>query len=452
MFIKADIVNGMINTMIVETIVFLFAFKLTNNLFGLDKTKKIKIALIFAIKFLLFNPFATYLRNSGYEKEPYIYWISLANVVGILLFLSLTKIVTRDSYVIVVGVVAVLFDVGGSVLLMIPYNIVTVYIMKSEPIFFGPDFDIKLLLIYAVFILYSIGIIALLSYLTKKYKENIRKFILRAKYVVWIAFILDLGIGTVGYLIKSLYYDWHIFAYYIASIGLGIVIMYEASLYVRRKTAQEVQRENYALNIENAVMKEYYETLSNQIDKNKKFHHDIDNHMGTLKSMIDENVSKETVTEYANEIKEEYKEIGTLEYCANPVVNAVIQNKSKQCKQLGIEFDTQIERFDISKFKETDFIALMANVLDNAIEECERIDIKKKIVRLKMGSLEKNLFIKVENSTDKTEEMLSNLTTSKNDKESHGVGMKIIKEIVEKYKGEYMVDIQGGMFVTRIEM
>lgn len=452
MFIKADIVNGMINTMIVETMVFFFAFKLSCNIFKLDKTKKVKIALVFALKFLIFNPLATYLRNSGYEKEPYIYWISLANVVGILLFLSLTKIITRDSYVIVVGVVAVLFDVGGSALLMIPYNIVTVYIMKSEPIFFGPDFDIKLLLIYTVFILYSIGIIALLSYLTKKYKENIRKFILRAKYVVWIAFILDLGIGTVGYLIKSLYYDWHIFAYYIASIGLGIVIMYEASLYVRRKTAQEVQRENYALNIENAVMKEYYETLSNQIDKNKKFHHDIDNHMGTLKSMIDENVSKETVTEYANEIKEEYKEIGTLEYCANPVVNAVIQNKSKQCKQLGIDFDTQIERFDISKFKETDFIALMANVLDNAIEECERIEVKNKVVCLKMGSLEKNLFIKVENSTDKTEDMLDNLTTSKNDKESHGVGMKIIKEIVEKYKGEYMVDIQDGMFVTRIEM
>ena len=69
-----------------------------------------------------------------------------------------------------------------------------------------------------------------------------------------------------------------------------------------------------------------------------------------------------------------------------------------------------------------------------------------------MGSLGKNLFIKVANSTDKTADMLGNLTTSKDDKESHGVGMKIIKEIVEKYNGEYMVDIQDGMFVTRIEM
>lgn len=452
MFIKADIVNGMINTMIVETMVFLFAVSLIYKLFNLDKTQKIKIAFICALKFLVYNPLATYLRNTGYDKEPYIYWITLANVVVIMLYVSLTKIVTRESYVMVIGVLALLFDVFGSTLIMIPYNITTVYVMKSEPIFFGPDFDVKLLLIYAVFVAYSIGIIVLLNYLAKKYKDKIRNLVMRAKIVVWIFFALDLGIGTVGYMIKSLYYDWHIFAYYIASIGLGIVIMYEASLYVRRKTAQEVQRENYALNIENAVMKEYYETLSNQIDKNKKFHHDIDNHMGTLKSMIDDNVSKETVTEYANEIKEEYKEIGTLEYCANPVVNAVIQNKSKQCKQLGIDFDTQIERFDISKFKETDFIALMANVLDNAIEECERIDVKKKVVRLKMGSLEKNLFIKVENSTDKTADMLSNLTTSKNDKESHGVGMKIIKEIVEKYKGEYMVDIQDGMFVTRIEM
>lgn len=452
MFIKADIVNGMINTMIVETIIFLFAFFTAKNVFMLDKGQKIKLACIFAIKFLIFNPIVTYLRNIGYEREPYIYWIGIANVIVILLYVSLTKIVTRKKYVIVLGVLSLFFDVFGSLFVMIPYNFLTVYVMKSEPIFFGENFDIKLLLIYSVFIVYCVVFLILVNYITKKYNEKLIRFIERANYVVWGFFVIDMSIGSAGYMIKSLYFDWHIFAYYIATILLGTVIMYEASLYVRRKIAQEVQRENYALNIENAVMKEYYETLSNQIDKNKKFHHDIDNHMGTLKSMIDDNVSKETVTEYANEIKEEYKEIGTLEYCANPVVNAVIQNKSKQCKQLGIEFDTQIERFDISKFKETDFIALMANVLDNAIEECERIDVKNKVVRLKMGSLEKNLFIKVENSTDKTADMLGNLTTSKNDKESHGVGMKIIKEIVEKYKGEYMVDIQDGMFVTRIEM
>ena len=218
MFIKADIVNGMINTMIVETIVFFFALKLASDVFDLDKTKKIKLAFVFAIKFLLVNPLATYLRNTGYEKEPYIYWISLANVISILLFLSLVKIVTRESYVMVVGVAAVLFDVGGTVLIMIPYNILTVYFMKSEPIFFGPDFDIILLLIYAVFIAYCIGILILMNFLTEKYKDNIRKAILRAKYVVWVAFVLDLTVGTVGYLIKSLYYDWHIFAYYVASL------------------------------------------------------------------------------------------------------------------------------------------------------------------------------------------------------------------------------------------
>ena len=452
MFIKADIVNGMINTMIVETIIFLFAVIISSNLYQIERSKKIKVALVLGVKFIIFNPAMTYLRNIGYDKEPYIYWIGIANFIAILLYVSITKIITQESYVTVIGINCLFFDLFGSIFFMIPYNVFTIYIMKSEPIFFGAGFDIKNILLYVVLLMYMIGMLVLFNWTTKKFKERINSFIKRAKYLVWIFFVFDLGIGTAGYMIKSLYYDWHIFAYYLASIALGFVIMYEASLYVRRKTAQEVQRENYALNIENAVMKEYYETLSNQIDKNKKFHHDIDNHMGTLKSMIDENVSKETVTEYANEIKEEYKEIGTLEYCANPVVNAVIQNKSKQCKQLGIDFDTQIERFDISKFKETDFIALMANVLDNAIEECERIEVKNKVVCLKMGSLGKNLFIKVENSTDKTADMLDNLTTSKNDKESHGVGMKIIKEIVEKYKGEYMVDIQDGMFVTRIEM
>lgn len=452
MFIKADIVNGMINTMIVETIVFLFAVIISNHLYKISKSQKIKLAVVLGLKFVVFNPIMTYLRNVGYDGEPYIYWMGIANIIAILLYVSTAKIITRESYVLVIGINCLFFDLIGSILIMIPYNITTIYIMKSEPIFFGEAFDIKLILIYAVLVLYMIGLLILMNWFTKKFGEKIVKILRRIKYAIWIFFVFDLGIGTVGYMIKSFYYDWHIFAYYIASIGLGIVIMYEASLYVRRKIAKEVQRENYALNIENAVMKEYYETLSNQIDRNRKFHHDIDNHMVTIKSMIDDDVNKETVSEYANEIKEEYKKIGTLEYCANPVVNAVIQNKSKQCKQVGIEFDVQIERFDISNIKETDFIALMANVLDNAIEECERIDVDDKVARLKMGSLEKNLFIKVENSTDKTSDDLNNLTTSKEDKEAHGVGMQIIKEIVNKYKGEYLVDIKDGIFVTTIKL
>ncbi len=261
MFIKADIVNGMINTMIVETIIFLFAFFTAKNVFMLDKGQKIKLACIFAIKFLIFNPIVTYLRNIGYEREPYIYWIGIANVIVILLYVSLTKIVTRKKYVIVLGVLSLFFDVFGSLFVMIPYNFLTVYVMKSEPIFFGENFDIKLLLLYSVFIVYCVVFLILVNYITKKYNEKLIRFIERANYVVWGFFAIDMSIGSAGYMIKSLYFDWHIFAYYIATILLGIVIMYEASLYVRRKIAQEVQRENYALNIENAVMKEYYETL-----------------------------------------------------------------------------------------------------------------------------------------------------------------------------------------------
>ena len=307
MFLKADIVNGMINTMIVETIVFMFVIFVINNLFHIDKTQKIKIAVASGIKILIINPAMTYIRNIGYDKEPYIYWIVIVNLLVFVIYMAYIKMVSREDYVIVVGVVSLMFDAIVSLIIMVPYNLVTKYVMKSEPVFFGKNFNTKNILIYVVFIIYCVAVVIMAKYLTGKYSENIRKLIYRAKYAVYVLFVADLAIGPIGYAIKSLYYDWRIFAYYIAMFFAGGLILYEASLYVRKRKAKEVVKENIELNTENETIKEYYHSLSIELEKDKKFRHDLDKHMNVIKEMVDEGASEEEVKEYADSIKETYK-------------------------------------------------------------------------------------------------------------------------------------------------
>ena len=145
------------------------------------------------------------------------------------------------------------------------------------------------------------------KYLTGKYSENIRKLIYRAKYAVYVLFVADLAIGPIAYMIKSLYYDWHIFAYYIAMFFMGGLILYEASLYVRKRNAKEVENENQILYDENEEIKEYYKTIYKELKEDKEFRHDIDKHMNIIKEMMDEGASEEEVEEYAKNIKETYK-------------------------------------------------------------------------------------------------------------------------------------------------
>lgn len=307
MFIKDDLVNGMINTFVIEIILFLFALILISNLLSLDKSKKIKVALIFAIKFIVFNPVTTYLRYSGFEKEPYIYWISLGNILSILIILALTKMVTRESYTVVVGILTLMIDVLTAALFMVPYEIITSNFMKNGPIFFGEEFSFKNLIIYLCFVAYSIGLLILTNWITKKFADKIIRFIKRAKIAVWIFFIIDMGIGTAGFMVKAIKNDWYNVFYYIVSIALGALIMYEASLYVRKKKAEEVAIENADLNTENEAIKEYYDTLLSGMEQDRKFRHDIDKHMNIIKEMVDEGASEEEIKKYAETIKETYK-------------------------------------------------------------------------------------------------------------------------------------------------
>ena len=307
MFIKGDLANGMINTFVIETLLLVFALVIISNLLELDRSKKIQIALIFAIKFLLFNPGTTYIRYLGYEREPYTYWMGIGNFFIVIMIFALTKIVTRESYTVVIGILTLLGDVLSGALYMLPYEAMVASFMKNGPIFFGEDFSIKGFLIYLCFVAYGIGIIILTNKITKKFGDKILRFIKRAKIAVWIFFIIDIGIGTFAFMIKAIKNDWYIVFYYIVSIALGALIMYEASLYARKKKTKEVVIENADLNTENEAIKEYYKTLSSGMEEDRKFRHDLDKHMNVIKEMVDEGASEKEVKKYAETIKETYK-------------------------------------------------------------------------------------------------------------------------------------------------
>lgn len=89
-------------------------------------------------------------------------------------------------------------------------------------------------------------------------------------------------------------------------------------------------------------------------------------------------------------------------YCSNPIVNAVLVNKVHQCEEKDIKFTIDMMGFETKKMKEIDLVALLSNLLDNAIEECERIQDKlDKKIYIHGGRIRNNLFLEVKNTTEK---------------------------------------------------
>ena len=270
---------------------------------------------------------------------------------------------------------------------------------------------------------------------------NYAKWELKQKGMYW-GFIVVMILLTYG----SVWTKDHSFVvsrYIIVVSVLSVLFLYETLWFWRWRKNQKTEQENRNLRYENSVMKEYYDTLENQMDVIRKFHHDINKHMDVLNEMMDKMNTSELKL-YSEQLEEVYQGVKPVIYCSNPIVNAVLVNKMHQCEEKHIKFRIDMMDFESKKMKEIDLVALLSNLLDNAIEECERlVNQSEKRISIYGWRIRNNLFLEVRNTTEK-EQIDSSTFKTKKDPRSHGVGMKIIKEIIETYDGVTEIEIENG--------
>ncbi|MBD7915838.1 ATP-binding protein [Clostridium sp. Sa3CUN1] len=118
-----------------------------------------------------------------------------------------------------------------------------------------------------------------------------------------------------------------------------------------------------------------------------------------------------------------------------------------------IKFDYNINipidfNYDIS-----DISILLGNILDNSIEAVNKLPIKKRYISFFMEYKNKTLFITIKNKFNGRiikDNNNNNILTSKKDCNKHGLGLLSIKNIVNKYFGEFNVDIKENVFIIKI--
>ena len=97
-----------------------------------------------------------------------------------------------------------------------------------------------------------------------------------------------------------------------------------------------------------------------------------------------------------------------------------------------------------------DLVLLFSNLLNNAFEAAKKAS--DKYVSVKVDNRENGLFVLVKNSYygEIVEKFNGEFVTTKDDKESHGIGVRIIKNVVEKYCGKVKFNYSDGEFVVTI--
>ncbi|MBQ2943202.1 MAG: GHKL domain-containing protein [Ruminococcus sp.] len=198
----------------------------------------------------------------------------------------------------------------------------------------------------------------------------------------------------------------------------------------------------------------YYEM---SVENDRKIHairHDISNHIQTIYSLFS-NGENRLGLELINELKTRYALVEQMVYCNNPVVNIILSNKKSEAEEKNIEFQIRV-REDLDNMCITDFdlSTVICNLLDNAI--CGCVSSEHSHPRLVIEILQKNqyLVVRVLNSckVGMNIESTDRIETTKSNSQTHGLGMPIIAGIAKKYRGDFIVSAQNGIFTATVVM
>ena len=99
---------------------------------------------------------------------------------------------------------------------------------------------------------------------------------------------------------------------------------------------------------------------------------------------------------------------------------------------------------------DADIVVVLSNVVDNAIEACEKVVGERKI-KIKSVLTKSIWILYTENPSIKTHiGNINKIQTSKSDKRIHGFGLQNIERTAKKYNGEMSIKYNNGVFKSKI--
>ena len=126
--------------------------------------------------------------------------------------------------------------------------------------------------------------------------------------------------------------------------------------------------------------------------------------------------------------------------------------KREEILDRNIVFSMEAKEIPVVNLSNGELISLTGNIFDNAIEACEGLD--KPSINCKIyPDSDYTLNIIVENSKNREKTLnINDLETTKDNKDTHGYGVRIIKEIVARYGGNVTLQDRGETFYLCVKI
>ena len=330
-------------------------------------------------------------------------------------------------------------------------GLLLLHTVKKIPVPFLSDWE-SWLITYIRFAIEIMVIYWMSKHLDNIFQGKIRKwYIVIAVPLLAITIVVDVADwgACYGILVKSgqdmgLYYD-QIFSH-VGFCVLTALSMFAVGFYVlgmNRIYLEQTKSSRYHAQIA------AYKMLEEQYSQSERLRHDMKNHFIALQELL-VNREWEKMDTYLKTMVEKGN-LGTGDdITGNKVVDAILYQKHKEAERQNILWECDVQISKDCCVSEFDLCVLFGNILDNAVEACEKMsNIEDRYINIQAKTVKKYFLLEVKNSaqiTDKNEEG----RTSKARPKEHGIGLLNVRDIVNKYSGTMNIEVQENTFIISI--
>ncbi|GKX28536.1 sensor histidine kinase [Vallitalea longa] len=222
----------------------------------------------------------------------------------------------------------------------------------------------------------------------------------------------------------------------IVILGLGIINIVSLLIYdkliIQSKKDLELQLKLQQYEIQS----KYYDEINDATMKLKSLRHDMSNHLGNIKGLV---VYKEyaKLEEYLNKLLSEIDEVDKIIITNYPAISALLNRKYVQAEKNNINFTMNVSSIKDITIDVVDICIILGNLIDNAIEANLKVEEKNRYIKIDISNANNYIVIDCVNSIINNK--IIDLNTTKADKNIHGIGLKNVRNIVEKHYGDIQI-------------
>ena len=209
------------------------------------------------------------------------------------------------------------------------------------------------------------------------------------------------------------------------------------ALYQKLKEKQEEAFVKSSVEKQIGDISGHVEHIEELYDRMRAMRHDFGNHLTVIERLA-ENGRTEELADYIRELGENFERLKPRVKTGNAVTDVILSEVADRCEKESISYESKFiypEKLDINPF---DMSVILTNALQNAVEACSTVSDPE--IRVKTVLKEQVFIINVKNRISHKvmigEEGLPE--TSKRES-GHGYGLKNIRSIAAKYKGDLLI-------------